>query len=78
MEIVHRKGEENGFFFAKEDGKNMGYLSYEWATPTVFAIMHTVVEEAFQGKGVGQGAPECRRLLCQGERIQDTPHLSLR
>ncbi len=54
MEIVHRKGEENGFFFAKEDGKNMGYLSYEWATPTVFAIMHTVVEDAFQGKGVAK------------------------
>ena len=52
MEITHKTGEESGSFFAKEDGKDMGYLSYEWASPTVFAIMHTVVEEAFRGKGV--------------------------
>lgn len=31
MEITHKTGEESGSFFAREDGKNMGYLSYEWA-----------------------------------------------
>ena len=54
MEISHKNTEESGFFIAEEDGKRMGYLSYEWANPTKFAILHTVVEEAFQGRGVAK------------------------
>lgn len=54
MEITHKNSEEAGFFIAEEDGKRMGYLSYEWANPTKFAILHTVVEEAFQGRGVAK------------------------
>ena len=54
MEITHKNGPESGFFLAEEDGKRMGYLSYEWANPSKFAIMHTVVEEAFQGRGVAK------------------------
>ena len=38
MEITHKNSEEAGFFIAEEDGKRMGYLSYEWANPTKFAI----------------------------------------
>ena len=48
MEITHKNKEENGFFLAEEDGKRMGYLSYEWTDGPVFAIMHTVVEDVFQ------------------------------
>lgn len=54
MEIIHKQNPESGFFLAEEDGIRMGYLSYEWADNTVFAIMHTVVEEAFQGRGVAK------------------------
>lgn len=54
MEIIHKKNPGSGFFLAEEDGIRMGYLSYEWADNTVFAIMHTVVEEAFQGRGVAK------------------------
>ena len=54
MEISHKKSPEQGFFLAEEDGKRMGFLSYEWASDTVFAIMHTVVEPAFQGRGVAR------------------------
>jgi hypothetical protein len=54
MEITHKNNPENGFFLAEEGGTRMGYLSYEWASDTVFAIMHTVVEEAFQGQGVAK------------------------
>jgi len=54
MEITHRNDGETGFFLAEEDGLQMGYLSYEWADTTRFAIMHTVVEEAFQGRGVAR------------------------
>lgn len=52
MEITHKNSAESGFFIAEENGTRMGYLSYEWASETVFAIMHTVVEEAFRGQGV--------------------------
>jgi hypothetical protein len=54
MEITHKKGQESGFFLAEEDGIRMGYISYEWASESVFAIMHTVVEKAFQGQGVAK------------------------
>ena len=54
MEITHKNSAETGFFLAEEDGKRMGYLSYEWANPNKFAILHTVVEEAFQGRGVAK------------------------
>ena len=54
IEITHKNNPESGFFLAEEDGSRMGYLSYEWASETVFAIMHTVVEEAFQGRGVAK------------------------
>lgn len=54
MEITHKNNSENGFFLAEEDGKRMGYISYEWADGPVFAILHTVVEEEFQGHGVAR------------------------
>ena len=54
MELSHKNSPEQGFFFAEEDGERMGYLSYEWADDTVFAIMHTVVEPSFQGRGVAR------------------------
>ncbi len=54
MEITHKNNPESGFFLAEEDGIRMGYLSYEWASDSVFAIMHTVVEEDFQGRGVAK------------------------
>lgn len=54
MEISHKNSPEQGSFLAEEDGKRIGFLSYEWASDTVFAIMHTVVEPAFQGRGVAR------------------------
>ena len=54
MEITHKNNPENGFVLAEEDGKRMGYLSYEWTDGPVFAIMHTVVDDGFQGRGVAR------------------------
>lgn len=54
MEITHKNTEGGGFFIAEEDGKRMGYLSYEWANSSKFAILHTVVEQEFQGQGVAK------------------------
>ena len=54
MDITHKNSGESGVFLADKAGKRMGYLSYEWASPTKFAILHTVVEEEFQGRGVAK------------------------
>ena len=54
MIITHHQDGEQGFFLAEENGKRMGYLSYEWDSSTRFAILHTVVEKAYQGHGVAK------------------------
>lgn len=54
MEIIHKTSPEGGIFIAEEEGKRMGYLSYEWAGDTVFAIMHTVVDKEYQGRGIAR------------------------
>lgn len=54
MTITQKNGAESGFFLAEDDGKRMGFLSYEWASESVFAILHTVVEETYQGQGVAK------------------------
>ncbi len=54
MDITHKTTPEGGIFRAEEDGQRTGYLSYEWADDTVFAIMHTVVDKAYQGRGIAK------------------------
>ena len=54
MTITQNNGAESGFFLAEDGGKRMGFLSYEWASESVFAILHTVVEEPYQGQGVAK------------------------
>ena len=54
MIITHHQDGQQGFFLAEENGRRMGYLSYEWESPIRFAILHTVVEKAYQGHGVAK------------------------
>ena len=54
LTVNHTASASGGSFSAGDGGLRMGYLSYEWASPEVFAIMHTVVEEAFRGQGVAK------------------------
>ena len=54
MEIIQKNNSRDGYFIAEENGKRMGYISYEWMNESVFAIMHTVVEPAFQGRGIAK------------------------
>ena len=54
MEITQKNNSRDGYFIAEENGKRMGYISYEWMNDSVFAIMHTVVEPAFQGRGIAK------------------------
>ena len=54
LTVNHTASASGGSFSAGDGGLRMGDLSYEWASPEVFAIMHTVVEEAFRGQGVAK------------------------
>ncbi len=54
MEIKHTNNQKNGIFEAIENGKRKGYLSYEWESNSVFAIMHTVVDPECRGQGIAK------------------------
>ncbi len=54
MDIKHTNNKENGIFEAFDNGKRIGYLSYEWESDCVFAIMHTVVDPKYRGQGIAK------------------------
>ncbi len=54
MEIKHTNNQENGIFEAFVNGKRIGYLSYDWESDSVFAIMHTVVDPEYRGQGIAK------------------------
>ena len=69
MIIKHNQEGEQGFFLAEENGRRMGYLSYEWESPIRFAILHTVAGLSLRGKPV-QTRHFLRRYLVIGLRCQ--------
>lgn len=54
MDIKHDLSETGGTFVADDSGTKTGHLTYEWDSPEVLAITHTVVKEAFRGQGVAK------------------------
>ncbi len=54
MEIKHTNNQENGIFEAFDNEKRIGYLSYDWESDSVFAIMHTVVDPEYRGQGIAK------------------------
>lgn len=53
-EIKHTEGEKKGIFNLFYAAKPAGELVYTWAGEDKFIIEHTLVEEAFGGKGLGK------------------------
>lgn len=54
MEIQQINRAKNGLFRAEEAGELAGRITYTWVDEHTFSIDHTIVEEAFGGKGVGK------------------------
>ena len=73
MEIIHGTTQEGGIFFADENGQRMGYLSYEWADESVFAILHTVVDEAFRGQGIAKALLDAAVAFAQENNYKIRP-----
>lgn len=54
MEIVHEPGGHKGRFVIKEDGKELGEMTYVVAGPDKIIIDHTEGFPGSEGKGVGK------------------------
>lgn len=54
MEIKQTDDSKKGYFKATENGLEAGVITYTWAGPTKLIIDHTVVNPAFEGKGLGK------------------------
>jgi predicted GNAT family acetyltransferase len=54
MEIIQEKGTTKGAFFAKENDRVIGEMTYVWSGNHSFTIDHTEVDDRYQGLGVGK------------------------
>jgi predicted GNAT family acetyltransferase len=54
MKIELKEGKSNGIFIAESDGREAGRISYTRINDSKISIDHTIVQEEFGGKGIGQ------------------------
>lgn len=53
MQIKNENDGKRGSFFIEESGKRIGEMQYMFAGPVKMVIVHTEVDEAYQGNGLG-------------------------
>jgi len=54
MDLEQKDDGKKGYFKATENNIEAGVITYVWAGPTKIIIEHTVVNTAFEGKGLGK------------------------
>lgn len=54
MEIEYSKADRKGIFCIVENGKALGWISYQEVGPDRWLIDHTVVFPEYEGQGVGK------------------------
>ncbi len=54
MEIQQKDDGKKGYFKAIENDIEAGVITYTWAGETKIIIEHTIVNAAFEGKGLGK------------------------
>lgn len=54
MIIKHEETDSRGVFYALEDGKRIGEITYSKAGSDKIIIDHTEVDESQKGKGIGK------------------------
>ncbi|SEL12276.1 hypothetical protein SAMN05661044_02060 [Olivibacter domesticus] len=59
MEIKHKKGDKNGYFYYEKDGNELAQMAYVWAGADKLIIDHTEVDDSLKGQGIG------KKLLAQ-------------
>lgn len=58
MQIKQENHATEGHFVALENGCEIGHIDYEWEDEQCFAITHTVVEKAYEGRGIARALLE--------------------
>lgn len=54
MEVKHHRGATNGVFYIEDNGKQIATMTYVFRNEKTFIIEHTVVNSAYEGKGLGK------------------------
>ena len=54
IEITQSNNENAGDFTLSYDGENAGTMQYKWKDSNTFNIVHTEVDQKFEGKGLGK------------------------
>ncbi|MDL2243319.1 N-acetyltransferase [Bacteroidales bacterium OttesenSCG-928-J19] len=62
-----------GVFKAIDDGRQIGEMSYFWRDRDTFAIDHTRVAPAFEGKGVGKELVEAAVIYARENNLKIMP-----
>jgi predicted GNAT family acetyltransferase len=53
MEIKNQNDARGGNFFIEDNDQQIGFMNYTFSGPHKMIIIHTEVDEAYEGKGVG-------------------------
>jgi uncharacterized protein len=53
MTVYQEYNEKNGRFFMVDEQTEIAFMTYVYAPPKAFIIEHTIVSEAWEGKGLG-------------------------
>jgi len=53
MQIKNENDGKRGSFYIENDGQNIGKMEYMFAGPQKMVIVHTEVDDAWRGKGLG-------------------------
>ena len=54
METKNKKDGKRGSFFLEDNGTQIGEMQYMFAGPRKMVIIHTEVNEAYKGRGLGR------------------------
>ena len=55
MEIINESDGKRGSFYLENNGQRIGKMEYMFAGPQKMVIIHTEVDDAWKGKGLGSG-----------------------
>ena|SRR6218665_2224238 len=54
MEVQHHRGATNGVFYIEDNAKQIATMTYVFRNEKTFIIEHTIVDPAYEGKGLGK------------------------
>ena len=70
IQIKQEEQAAGGRFVAVENGVEIGHLDYEWDDKQCFGITHTVVEKAFEGRGIARALLDASVAFARQEKAK--------